>query len=424
MPKNRVGTFSLLISAVGFFVLEAAYLRAGLDGPAWTLARGGFEAAVIGGLADWFAVRALFRALPPKPFPALPHTNLVVANRLKLTDGLVDLVEHQLLSPTTLQEQLGRFSASRLLIAKLESEAGQSAAIDAFLSVAERLTGELENDEQLRAFVTGVIREQLREADLAPVLGAWLLRRVQAGDTKTVWMQLADALSAATDTGDFDSALADALTAAIASVRAENTWRGMAFRWFINPQSDMRHMRSALAETLRRQATDAGHAWNEQLDAAVTQFASGLVARNPEAIGHLKTLQEKLAATVELEPLVAHLAADLRAALQHSIASSVDAGRRMLTDVMTRAVERLKADAAAQEKIDAWVRRSLQDLAARYHGVIGETARKSIDSLADETLVAQLESKVGQDLQFIRLNGAVIGGSVGVLIAAGRMLVQ
>jgi uncharacterized membrane-anchored protein YjiN (DUF445 family) len=422
-PKNRVGTISLIISAVGFLVLEAVHLRGALGGPLWTLLRGGFEASVIGGLADWFAVRAVFRAIPPKPFPALPHTNLVVANRLKLTDGLVDLVEHQLLSPTTLKEQLGRFSASRLIVANLESDSGRTSAINALLSVAERLAGDLEEDEKLRSFVADVIREQLREADLAPMVGAWLLRRIHGGDTKTVWMQVANALADEAEAGSFDSALADALAAAVASVREENTWRGMVFGWFVNPKTDMRHVRTALAKTLRNQATDANHAWNEQLDAAVTRLANGLAARQPEPVATMKKLQEKLAATVDVELLVTHFAADLRVALQNCMTSSTNDCRRMLADLVTRTVERLKADDAAQEKIDAWVRASLQDLASRYHGVIGATARKSIDSLPDEMLVAELESKVGQDLQFIRLNGAVIGGSVGVLIAAARMLV-
>ena len=423
-PKNRVGTLSLVIAAAGFVVLEAGYVLAGFEGSVWTFARGGFEASVIGGLADWFAVRALFRALPPQPFPALPHTNLVVRNRQKLTDGLVDLVEHQLLGPTTLQERLGRFSASRWIIAKLESESGQSAAIDSLLAVAERLAGDLEDDEKTRAFIADAIRDRIRDADLAVDVGAWLMRRVQAGNTKTVWMRVADAVAGDAEAGAFDSVLTDVLTGVIASVRGENTWRGMAFGWFVSPQRDIRHLRAALAEILRDQAKEANHAWNRHLDDIVTKLADRLVARDPEAVGQLKKLQEHLAATLDVDSLVTDFAAELRLALQNRMEASPAESRQMLSGFVTRTVARLKADAAAQEKIDAWVRGVLQDLASRYHGVIGATARQSIDSLSDETLVAELESKVGQDLQFIRLNGAVIGGGVGVAIAVVRTFVE
>jgi uncharacterized membrane-anchored protein YjiN (DUF445 family) len=70
------------------------------------------------------------------------------------------------------------------------------------------------------------------------------------------------------------------------------------------------------------------------------------------------------------------------------------------------------------------VRRSILDLASRNHGVIGEMVAGSLAKLSDGDLVAQIEEKVGGDLQFIRLNGAVVGSAVGILLALFKMVLR
>ena len=86
--RNRAGTVSLSVAACGYVALEAAHHFASVGGAGWMIVRSGFEAAVVGGIADWFAVSALFRPVPTEHL-ALPHTNIIVRNRQKLTDGRV-----------------------------------------------------------------------------------------------------------------------------------------------------------------------------------------------------------------------------------------------------------------------------------------------------------------------------------------------
>ena len=92
----------------------------------------------------------------------------------------------------------------------------------------------------------------------------------------------------------------------------------------------------------------------------------------------------------------------------------------LLEDVTARGLSRLEADAEAQAKLDEWARGALQALVGRYHSVIGATARTSLDQLDNDELVAELDGKVGSDLQYIRLNGAIVGALVGMTIAALR----
>ena len=188
----------------------------------WSLGRAGFEAALIGGVADWFAVTALFHPVPNRRC-ALPHTDLIMRNRSKLTDGLVDMVENHLLSPASVKERLNELSVSQLVLTQLDSPSGRALAVDALQSLAGRLSGELE-DEKLREFLTDLLREQIRNADLAGHLGPWLKARVKAGDMRVIWTSLAGTLADKADEGTFDEFIGNALSAALENYKAESNW--------------------------------------------------------------------------------------------------------------------------------------------------------------------------------------------------------
>ena len=86
------------------------------------------------------------------------------------------------------------------------------------------------------------------------------------------------------------------------------------------------------------------------------------------------------------------------------------------------AIDRLD-DPERRAAFDQWVRRTADELLRRYHHEIGRTVREHLEALETGRLVAQIEERVGADLQFIRLNGAVVGGLVGVVLALARWLV-
>ena len=82
----------------------------------------------------------------------------------------------------------------------------------------------------------------------------------------------------------------------------------------------------------------------------------------------------------------------------------------------------METDKASQLKIDTWLKATIEELVARYHHEIGEMVRLSLTKLNDFELVNQIEEKVGNDLQYIRLNGAVVGGFIGIVISVIRMI--
>jgi uncharacterized membrane-anchored protein YjiN (DUF445 family) len=80
------------------------------------------------------------------------------------------------------------------------------------------------------------------------------------------------------------------------------------------------------------------------------------------------------------------------------------------------------ADLPAQEKVDRWVTDFALELMEKRHEMIGQMVRGSLEKLSDLDLVGQIEEKVGQDLQYIRLNGAIVGGLAGAVLAIMKLL--
>ena len=419
--RNHIGTVSLSIAAVGFCSLEVAHHLWQLSGVGWILIRAGFEAAVIGGIADWFAVTALFHPVPSGKL-ALPHTDLVVKNRAKLTDGLVDMVENHLLSPSSVRERLRDFSASRLILEQLESPSGRTLAVNTLCSLARRFSGELE-DSKLREFVTELLREQIRRAKLASLLGNWLEARIASGDTRVLWSSLVESLADQADAGELDGVFQEMIQAALVAYQAEANWfKGKLASVFVNPESDAASLRSATSRVLRELAGRTNHPLCRKLDEVVLGFACKLSAGDAQAVAHIQAVQTRLADHANFELVVGHLLSDLRQLIQSRLDNTPEELNEALDGVIERSIIKLKEDAEAQDKVDAWARSALEELVTRYHTVIGDTARKSIERLDSKELVEQLEGKIGQDLQYIRLNGAIVGALAGVIIAGMRLL--
>src|SRR5690349_23097516 len=116
--RNHVGTISLLVAVAGAAASRAAIATGVADGPWLRIVAAGFEAAMVGGFADWFAVTALFRH--PLGLP-IPHTAIIPARRAKIIESIVTMVEQDWLSPDVIGARLDTISAGRVILDWLEA---------------------------------------------------------------------------------------------------------------------------------------------------------------------------------------------------------------------------------------------------------------------------------------------------------------
>src|SRR5512140_3609753 len=158
--RNRVGGWSLMVAVTGAVACRVALLPAFAGDVVWLrILAAGFEAALVGGLADWFAVTALFRH--PLGIP-IPHTAIIPTRRAKLIEGIVAMVEDDWLSPAVIGARLERFSPSATVVDWLADPAHverlASPLRDALRAVARTLT-----EGEVAAFVERGMAARLKE---------------------------------------------------------------------------------------------------------------------------------------------------------------------------------------------------------------------------------------------------------------------
>ena len=397
----KVGASALLLLAAVVYVLAR---RAG--GHGWVgYVQAAAEAGMVGGLADWFAVTALFRH--PLALP-IPHTAIIPTRKDALGRNLSDFVGTNFLSEQVVRERLRNAGVPRRLGSWL-AEPEHAARVTSELARALRGAVDVLRDEDLRAVLEPVVLRRLAALPVGPTLGR-LLAKVVADKAHH---RLVDLVAAAVD----DWLLANREQVIDLVARQAPAW---------SPEFVDRAVATRVYGELTRVSAEVRaqpeHAIRQALDRLLTRFADDL-SNDPTTIERASGVLESLLAQSEVRrafgdvisagrrvllEMVDDPDGELRTRLSGALA---DLGRRLDTDEVLRArVDAIVADAAGYvvTHYRDELTRTITDTVERWDGV--ETARK-------------VELAVGRDLQFIRINGTVVGALAGVIIHAVGNLV-
>src|SRR5882724_10318816 len=175
--RSSVGTVSLAVAVVGAAATRFAMIKGPFVGEPWLpFVAAGFEAGVVGGLADWFAVTALFRHPLGLPFP---HTAIIPSNRKKLVQGIRSTVENQWLSPQVIAKRLESVTPSQFVRDFLRDPERVSRLGDPLRDLLRGLARFLTEPEVVDFAERGVVR-QLRELPIDSTAGRWLKRAAES----------------------------------------------------------------------------------------------------------------------------------------------------------------------------------------------------------------------------------------------------
>ena len=401
LVRMKVGASALLLLAAVVYVLAR---RAG--GHGWVgYVQAAAEAGMVGGLADWFAVTALFRH--PLALP-IPHTAIIPTRKDALGRNLSDFVGTNFLSEQVVRERLRNAEVPRRLGSWL-AEPEHAARVTSELARALRGAVDVLRDEDLRAVLEPVVLRRLAALPVGPTLGR-LLAKVVADKAHH---RLVDLVAAAVD----DWLLANREQVIDLVARQAPAW---------SPEFVDRAVATRVYGELTRVSAEVRaqpeHAIRQALDRLLARFADDL-SNDPTTIERASGVLESLLAQPEVRrafgdvisagrrlllEMVDDPDGELRTRLSGALA---DLGRRLDTDEVLRArVDAIVADAAGYvvTHYRDELTRTITDTVERWDGV--ETARK-------------VELAVGRDLQFIRINGTVVGALAGVIIHAVGNLV-
>lgn len=394
---QRLALALLLGAAMGFLVarrFEGAH-------PLLGYLRAFCEAAMVGGLADWFAVTALFR----RPFGLpIPHTAIIPEKKDRLGEALGSFVERNFLSPEIVAAKLTASDFSEFAARWLTDPARAGAAARQLAALLPRIL-DAAGEEPARHFLREHLQAGLRRVELAP-LAAGVLETLTAEDRH---QGLVD------DLLERGARLLRAAEPEIRErVRAKTSWLWQ--RLGVDGRISDRLI-GAAEEALREVSGDPRHAWRRRFTAATREYIDAL--RHSEA---LRARAEEWKEAVLAQPALGQYLGAVWDALRERVRE--DAGgpdsqvRAGAEAAMLRIGEALMTDAAVREALNGWVRRVLGELVQTRRNEVAALIADTVRLWDARTVADKIERAIGRDLQYIRINGTLIGGLVGLALHA------
>ncbi len=392
MKRNAVG---LLILAAVVFIATHVFT----DGSgAWGYVQAAAEAAMIGGVADWFAVTALFRH--PLGIP-IPHTALIPRSKDAIGRGLGEFVQRNFMNPAALVERIRAADpAGRIGEWLAEPENAASAARQAASVIAA--LAETVREEEVQDSIQELMAGRIDAIDAAPVVGAMLDRAIEGGQHEVVVTAALRGLG---------NSIAENRTLLRRRIGEESPW------WVPEPLDDVvfEKLYVSLQSFIGEIAGNPDHEIRRILNARMQALAADLKT-SPELLERGEELKQQLLQHPEFKDWTDGIWEGFKQTLVTAAERPDSDLRRRLEQVARTTGDRLRTDPELRRTVDAWVGNLAGHLADRTGPEVAAIIATTVERWdADETS-RRLELQVGRDLQFIRINGTLVGGLVGLVI--------
>ncbi|WP_183100466.1 DUF445 domain-containing protein [Nocardioides pelophilus] len=398
LRRMRTVAVSLLLFAAAVYVVTLD--RDGF----WGFVNAGAEASMVGAIADWFAVTALFKH--PLGLP-IPHTALIPKRKDDLGKGLEEFVGENFLQEAIIRERILAVGISSRVATWLAVPANATRVVEEAADLAAIALAKVRPDH-IESLVNDALVPRFREERVAPLLGG-LLDEALADDLHH---------------GLVDLALNELHDWLIANPETVHEVIGERAPWWA-PESVNNYVINRLhLEMVRWLAeirSQPDHRARRALDSMLQQLATDLQT-NPATQERAERLKDR----VVDHPAVIRTAITMWAALREALVKSLDdptgaVHQRMLTEVGAFA-DRLVRDADLRDRLD----HAAADLAVftveRYGSEVTAVITHTIERWDGKEAAQRIELHVGRDLQFIRINGTIVGGLVGVVIHAASVV--
>ena len=396
LRRMKAVALSLLLLAAAVYVATTI-----ADAEGWIdYVRSFAEAAMVGALADWFAVTALFRH--PLRLP-IPHTAIIPRRKDQIGRSLGDFVETNFLTKELLGERLAGAGIGARLGHWLRQPANAERAAEA---LADALKGTLEvlDDDEVQAGLERAVRDRIHTTPAAPLVGKAIDLSVE---------------------GDHHQRLLDTVLSGLRGFLADNR---VTFRrrldeespWWVPEPIDDRifdKIYTAVDRFIADVASDDGHEVRQSIEARIVEFAARLKS-DPELLAKGEALKDEVLDHPEFRAWIESLWLGAKRGLIAAADDPSSELRARAAASFRHVGERLAAEPELQHKVDDWVQRGLGYVVDHYRSEVSDLIASTVERWEGESTARRLELQVGRDLQFIRINGTIVGGLAGLTIHA------
>lgn len=417
IKMRRIAAGALVVVFVGMIVFRILEAR----DPVWGYFRAFCEAATVGALADWFAVVALFRH--PLGLP-IPHTAILPKNKSRIAASLADFFDTNFLLSEELSRRLRAVDFAGLLTSWTEKNG--SLLIPKIESWVQVRLGDPEKNATLRVALAAELRAAASRAESAPLLAKALHVALADGRDHELFQMIARSLQAAVS--DHRETIQEVIRREIPL--SSDMLRSIPALSRVSPALDSirdqiaRVIADRTVERLSAIAQDAaldpGHPVRAAYDTQVAKMLLALES-SPVVRERAGEFQTEWILRADWNALASRLLDLVREMLSEPDATGSSRLGGWIASMQAALVTELRT-AAGAAALNDWAANQLIGLIPTLRPALRDYIVKTVESWDAEALASRLEGTVGRDLQFIRLNGTIIGGCIGVAIHAGFQL--
>lgn len=390
----------LLVLMAGVFFVTGRYLDVH---PVVGFVHAFAEAAMVGGLADWFAVTALFRH--PLGLP-IPHTAIIPENKDRIADTMAQFLRENFLTPAVVARRMAHMNLAGALGTYLaDPQAQRDLRIRAGASELAIEVLELLDPERLGGQVRSGLKAQLERLEIAPLLGQMLDAMIADGRHRLLIDKIIRWAGLVLEDNE-DMVRTMIHQRANALLRLTGLDERLA-------NSVLDGLYKLLAEVL----VDAEHPLRNKIEEGLHDLARGM-REDPEMQERVERFKRELLSNPAIAGWWQDVWERLRAGLIDLIRRQDGSTGGYVGETLAELGAALRDDVRLQTQVNRFARRTAVGVATRYGDQIVQLVSETVRRWDARTLTDRMESAVGRDLQFIRINGTLVGGLVGVVIHA------
>lgn len=386
------------LANLSLFVATAGYIGTlSLQSKGFQIVSGGFEAALVGGLADWFAVTAMFRH--PLGIP-IPHTALLPKNREKITDSILHTLNDQWLSKESLYQ-------------KVEEENWIEKGILSFEKMMENNESKekiIDAIQQVGSSISGKSIENFIQSTITPM--------IHSIDSQKIWSTIVDQV-------------------------LENKWEENTYEFLLNKLEEYVRMPEVkeiigqeIIQFIERKFFMVKAFIPMIGEAKITEFVHGglldLLSELKDPTSNrrkiiLAFVRQEAEKSKTNELVIRQLESWKNKGFHYIVKEGIKfinnkiSNKEFIEKTLIKSINFIKSSNWL-EKLEKNFKKLLMNTIDKYHNKIGELVRNNIEKLSTEEITVLLENKIGKDITWIRVNGAVCGFIIGIILTSLRML--
>jgi uncharacterized membrane-anchored protein YjiN (DUF445 family) len=403
--QRRRGLRRMRTLAVALLLLAAVVYVVTMDTTGWLgFVNAGAEASMVGAFADWFAVTALFKH--PLGLP-IPHTALIPRRKEELGRSLEEFVGENFLQESIIRERMDAAQLSRRLGSWVGVEANARRVVDEASSVLHLALSRIRDDDMVSLIEEALLPRFIAEP-VSPVAGSLLEEIVRDGAHHgLVDLVLDEAHRWLTQNED----------TFVAVVGERAPW------WSPTALNDRvtHRLHVEAVSWIEDIAEDPFHHVRTALDSALAQLAHDLL-HDPPTQERMERLKDRVLSHPQLVVTATSLWNAFRRALMESLEDPDGPLRKRAIHELAAFGERLQGDDDLRAKLDRYAADLAVFTVSRYGDELTTVITHTVNRWDGKEAARKIELHVGRDLQFIRINGTIVGGLVGVLIHALSLL--